>query len=390
MGAHETGLAIFYSIIFKMKAHSIITIALTTAFLWASHSIPTQAFFSVFTSVPEVPRVNSIDDFMRREAQIMASKDSDRRTQAILLSDRFSDYLAPDESSRGLVLEPLVKRYPKSTLLQLLSIKHLQTTTASSPQTIDRLYQQILQQYPDHPIAAEEYASYLGLQKRESEIKPLYEGLIQKQPKYLNHYIQLATFQNGSKGFFQVFDRATAAIPNEPLVYVQASEGFFLHALSQRSDDQSATAWHDRLKRGVKSMPQSPQLWGMLVSWEMRMNNPETAIVQANTAMKQVGEAGYFRMMLGDVELLFRKNPQAAIDHYQAAITAGGSFCVGDFAAQRVTELKKLGKKAIAIELAQRSLETPPTIQKIIPAASQESCDRTLAELNNVLPQPNN
>ncbi|MFM2430592.1 MAG: hypothetical protein RLZZ511_1805 [Cyanobacteriota bacterium] len=375
-----------------MKSRSIITIGLTTVLLCMSYSAQAQTMFFELSPITQMAKVTSIDDFLRREAQILASRDKNRSNQASSLSSELSLFVdqTNDPAIAKKAIAQLAKQYPKSTFIQLLWLHDLETTAAKLPPIREQQYQQIIQQDPTHPIAARQYGTYLQRQKRQSEINQIYENLIQKNPEHLNHYVQLAMLQDSAAGFLRVVDRAVAAIPNEPLLYINMEQALYTYNLLNGADPKAWSAWHDRLKTAVKVMPKDGQIWAMLISMELNLGNTRVALDQANTALKQVGEAGYFEMVLGDIKLLHLHSPQAAIGHYKAAMKAGGSFCSSNLTLtdQRVSGLAAAGYKSVAIELAQQSQKTPPTIQKIIPRASQDSCDYTLAKFNNVLPPP--
>jgi hypothetical protein len=375
-----------------MKYRSILTIGLVTVLLCTSDSAQAQTTFLELSPITQTAKVTSIDDFLRREAQILASRDQNRSNQASSLSSELSlfVYQTNDTTVARKAIAQLAKQYPRSTFIQLLWLYDLETTAAKLPLIHEQQYQQIIQQDPTHPIAARQYSNYLKRQKRQSEINSIYETLIQKNPEHRDHYVQFAMLQDSAAGVFQIFDRAVAAIPNEPLLYIEMEQALYSHSLLNGADSKAWLAWHDRLKTAVKVMPKDGQMWAMLISMELNLGNAGIALDQTNTALEQVGEAGYFQMVLGDIKLLHLRSPKAAIGHYKAAIKAGGSFCSSNLTLmdQRVSGLAAAGHKTVAIELAQQSQKTPPTIQKIIPAAAQESCDRTLAELNNVLPPP--
>jgi tetratricopeptide (TPR) repeat protein len=391
LGAYQEKLIIL-SRHFKMKSRSILTISIATVLLCTSYSAQAQTTFLELSPITQTAKVTSIDDFLRREAQILASRDQNRSNQASSLSSELSLFVdqTNDPAIAKKAIAHLAKQYPKSTFIQLLWLHDLETTAAKLPPIREQQYQQIIQQDPTHPIAARQYGTYLQRQKRQSEINQIYENLIQKNPEHLDHYVQFAMLQDSAAGFLRVFDRAVTAIPNEPLLYIEMEQALYLNSLLNGADPKAWSAWHDRLKTAVKVMPKNGQMWAMLISMELSLGNTGIALDQTNTALEQVGEAGYFQMVLGDIKLLHLRSPQAAIGHYKAAIKAGGSFCSSNLTLmdQRVSGLAAAGHKAVAIELAQQSQKTPPTIQKIIPTASQESCDRTLAELNNVLPPP--
>jgi tetratricopeptide (TPR) repeat protein len=368
LGAYQDKFAIFYLVILKMKSRSILTIGLATFLLCTSYSAQAQTTFLELSPITQTAKVTSIDDFLRREAQILASRDQNRSNQASSLSSELSlfVYQTNDTTVARKAIAQLAKQYPRSTFIQLLWLYDLETTAAKLPLIHEQQYQQIIQQDPTHPIAARQYSNYLKRQKRQSEINSIYEKLIQKNPEHRDHYVQFAMLQDSTAGFLRVFDRAVTAIPNEPLLYIEMEQALYINSLLNGTDPKAWSAWHDRLKTAVKIMPKNGQMWAMLIAMELKLGNAGIALDQTNTALEQVGEAGYFQMVLGDIKLLHLRSPQAAMEHYKAAIKAGGSFCSSNLTLmeQRVSGLAAAGHKAVAIELAQQSQKTPPQSKK--------------------------